>query len=75
MIGQPNTQTEIPTLYSYLFATVYRRAAGSTFPVPVCTVSSSIDRTSQCDRLYVPYRLNFLLLQGQIYVTEYMHAP
>ena len=45
--------------------------AGSTFPVPVCTVTSSMDRTSRCNkvdtvRLYASYRLNLLLLKGQI---------
>ena len=44
--------------------------AGSTFPVPVCTVPSSMDWTSGCNkvvavRLYASYRLNFLLLKGQ----------
>ena len=43
--------------------------AGSTFPVPVCTVPSSMDRTSRCKvdavRLYALYRLNLLLLKGQ----------
>ena len=39
--------------------------AGSTFPFPVCTVPSSIDRTSLCNkvdavRLYASYRLNLL---------------
>ena len=48
--------------------------AGSTFPVPVCTVPSSMDRTSRCNkvdavRLYASYRLNLLLLKGQICVT------
>ena len=38
--------------------------AGSTFPFPVCTVPSSMDRTSRCNkvdavRLYASYRLNF----------------
>ena len=47
--------------------------AGSTFPVPVCTVPSSMDRTSWCNkvdavRLYALYRLNLLLLKGQICV-------
>ena len=37
--------------------------AGSTFPVPVYTVSNSMDRTSRCNkvdavRLYASYRLN-----------------
>ena len=37
--------------------------AGSTFPVPVCTVPSSVNRTSRCNkvdavRLYASYRLN-----------------
>ena len=44
--------------------------AGSTFPVLVCTVPSSMDRTSRCDkvdavRLHASYRLNLLLLKGQ----------
>ena len=44
--------------------------AGSTFPFPVCTVRSSIDRTSRYNkvdavRLYDSYRLNSLLLKGQ----------
>ena len=44
--------------------------AGSTFPVTVCTVPSSMDRTSRCNkvdalRLYASYRLNLLLLKGQ----------
>ena len=44
--------------------------AGSTFPVPVCTVPSSMDRPSRCNkvdavRLYASYRLNLLLLKGQ----------
>ena len=50
--------------------------AGSTFPVPVCTVPSSTDRTSRCNkvdaaRLYASYRLNLLLLKGQICVTTF----
>ena len=48
--------------------------AGSTFPPAVCTVPSSIDRTSWCNkvdavRLYASYRLNLLLLKMQRYVT------
>ena len=44
--------------------------AGSTFPVPVCTVPSSMDRTIRCNkvdavRLYASYRLNLLLLKGE----------
>ena len=44
--------------------------AGSTFPVPVCTVPSSMDSTSPCNkvdavRLYASFRLNLLLLKGQ----------
>ena len=44
--------------------------ARSTFPVPVCTVPSSMDRNSRCNkvdavRLYASYRLNLLLLKGQ----------
>ena len=47
--------------------------AGSTFPVPVCTVSSSMDRNTQCNKvdafkLYALYRLNLLLPKGQICV-------
>ena len=43
--------------------------AGSTFPVPVCTLPSSMDRTSRCNKvdavkLYASYRLNLLLLKG-----------
>ena len=46
---------------------------GSTFPVPVCIVPSSMDRTSRCykvdaDRFYASNRLNLLLLKGQICV-------
>ena len=48
--------------------------AGSTFPATVCTVPSSMDRTSRCSkvnavRLYASYRLNWLLLKGQRCVT------
>ena len=44
--------------------------AGSTFPFPVCTVPSSMDMTSRCNkvdavRLFASYRLNLLLLKGQ----------
>ena len=44
--------------------------ARSTFQVPVCTVPSTMDRTSRCNkvdavRLYASYRLNLLLLKGQ----------
>ena len=44
--------------------------AGSSFPVSVCTVPSSMDRTSLCNkvdaaRLYASYRFNLLLLKGQ----------
>jgi len=50
--------------------------AGSTFPVPVCTVPSSMDRTIRCNkvdavRLYASYRLNLLLLKGQRCVQIY----
>ena len=50
--------------------------AGSTFPVPVCTVPSSMDRISRCNkvdavRLYASYRLNLLLLKGQRCVYTY----
>ena len=45
-----------------------------TFPVPVSTVPSSMDRTSRCYkidavRLYASYRLNLLLLKEQRCVT------
>ena len=68
-----------------LWVTLYNRTrtavlhlnfrAGSTFPVPVCTVPSSMDRTNRCSkgdavRLYASYRLNLLLLQGQICVVS-----
>ena len=44
--------------------------AESTFPVPVCTLPSYIDRTGRCNkvdkvRLYASYRLNLLLLKGK----------
>ena len=44
--------------------------AGSPFPVPVCTVPSSMDRTSRCNkvdevRLYASYRFNLFLIKGQ----------
>ena len=44
--------------------------AGSTFPVPICTVPSSMNRTSQCNkvdavRLDASYMLNLLLLKNQ----------
>ena len=44
--------------------------AGSTFPIPVCTVPSSMDRTSRYNkvdavRLYASNRLNLILLEGQ----------
>ena len=48
-----------------------------TFPVPVCTVPSSMDRTScRCNkvdavRLYASYRLNLLLSKGQICVCKH----
>ena len=41
--------------------------AGSTFPVPVCTVPSSMERTSRCNN--ASYRLNLLLLKRQICLT------
>ena len=49
--------------------------AGSKFPVPVCTVPSSMDRTSRCGkvdavRLYASYKLNLLLLKGQRCVKD-----
>jgi len=45
-----------------------------TFPVPVCTVPNSRDRTIRCNkvdrvRLYASYRLNLLLIKGQRCVT------
>ena len=48
---------------------------GSTFPVTVCTVPNSVDRTSRCNkvdavRLYASYRLNLLLLKGQRHVNH-----
>ena len=44
--------------------------ARSTFPVPVCTESSSMDRTSRGNkvdavRFYASYRFNLLFLQKQ----------
>ena len=50
--------------------------AGSTFPFQVCTVRSSMDRTSRCNkvdavRLYASYMFNLLLLKGQICVSNY----
>ena len=50
--------------------------AGSTFPVPVCTVPSSMDRSSRCNkvddvRLYAPNRFNLLLLKGQMCVISH----
>ena len=50
--------------------------AGSTIPVPVCTVPSSMDRTSRCNkvdtvRLYASYRLNLLLLKGKRCIIYY----
>ena len=65
------------TLYNKLMAfprvaVVYLNfRAGSTFPVPVCTVPSSMGRTSWCNkvdtvRLYASHRLNLLLPKGQI---------
>ena len=52
--------------------------AGSTFPVPVCTVPSSMDRTSLCnkvDAVNASYRLNLLLLKGQICVVYIISTP
>ena len=48
--------------------------AGSTFSVPVCTVPSSMDRTSRYNKvdaviLYASYRLNLLLLKRQRCLT------
>ena len=45
--------------------------AGSTFPVTVCTVPSSVNRTSRCNkvdavRLNASYKLNLLLLTGDV---------
>ena len=39
--------------------------AGSTFPVPVCTVSPGL-WVSKAVRLYASYRLNLLLSKGQV---------
>ena len=44
--------------------------AGSTIPVPVFTVPSSMDKTNRCNKVdavrhYASYRLNLLLLKGQ----------
>ena len=49
--------------------------AGSTFPAPVCTVPSSMDRTSRCNKVdavkrYALYRLNLRLLKEQRCVKE-----
>ena len=49
--------------------------AGSTFPVPVCTVPRSMDRTSRCTKVdavrrYASYRSNLLLLKRQRCVNE-----
>ena len=49
--------------------------AGSTFPVLVCTVPSSIDWTSRCNKVdtvrrYASYRLNLLLPKGQRCVIQ-----
>ena len=49
--------------------------AGSTFPFPVCTVPSSMDRTSRCNkvdavRLYALYSLNLLLINRQIWILS-----
>ena len=53
--------------------------AGSTFPVPVCTIPNSMDRTSQRNKvdavkLYASYRLNLLLLKGQRWVRDVRHV-
>ena len=50
--------------------------AGSTFPVPVCTVPSCMDMNGRCSkvdgvRLYASYMLNLLLLKGQRCVFLY----
>ena len=71
------------TVFDHKYFWIEARAAvvhlnfrsGSTFPVPVCTVSSSMDRTSRCNkvdavRLYASYRINSLLLKGQICVSS-----
>ena len=52
--------------------------AGATFPIPVCTVPSSMDRSILCNkvdavRLHASYRMNLLLLKGQICVTIYFN--
>ena len=44
--------------------------AGSTFPVPVCTVPSSMYRTSRCNKVDVVknnalFKLNLLLLKSR----------
>ena len=49
--------------------------ARSTFPVLVCTVPSSMDWTSRCNkvdavRLYASHRMNLLLLKGQRFVKS-----
>ena len=60
--------------------------AGSIFPVPVCSVPSSMDRASRCNkvdavRLYASNRLNLPLLKrqrcvvGKIKVTPHIIGP
>ena len=56
----------IPFYFILSFPTGSRSTFGSTFPVPVCTVPSSMDKASRCNkvdavRLYASYRLNLLL--------------
>ena len=71
-----------PALFTAREAVVHLNfRAGSTFPVPVCTVPSSIDRTSRCNkvdvvRLYASYRLNLLLLKGRsawLFIKKGLH--
>ena len=61
--------------YDILFNTgCWNFRTWSTFPVQVCTVTSSMDKTNRCNkvdtvRLYPSYRLNLLLLKGQLCVA------
>ena len=53
--------------------------AGSTFPIPVCTVPSSMDRTSRCNkidavRLYASYSFNLLLLGAEVRDTAQRYS-
>ena len=72
---QPDNLVRIPDVNLARAAVVHLNfRAGSTFPVPVCTVPSSMDWTSRCNkddavRLYASYMLNVLLLKGQRCVT------